>query len=258
MADYRAILDEEFEVLESIFPDETERTSDTSLSIRIEPEEPNSAHPLVLNLVLTFPPTYPDTIPEIALDSITDEEGEFTDAEREKVLAELTTIAEESIGMAMSFTLASAAREALVVVIEERIRWEKEEDDRKTREYEEAEAARTRGTPLTPSAFQSWRLAFTAELAQKRRKAEEDRIRALPAKEREDYKKRQARLTGKQLFESGNKAAVVEDEGLYEEGAEEIDMRKYTREEREAERRKEEEEEERARRGLVEGDSDGE
>ncbi|ODN73047.1 hypothetical protein L202_08442 [Cryptococcus amylolentus CBS 6039] len=254
----KAILDEEFEVLDSIFPDETERTSDTSLSIRIEPEEPNSAHPLTLNLVLTYPPTYPDAIPEIALESISEAEGEFTESERAKVLAELTTIAEESIGMAMSFTLASAAREALVVVIDERIKWEKEEDDRKTREYEEAEAARTRGTPLTPSAFQSWRLAFCRELADKRQKAEEARIRALPPREREDYKKRQARLTGKQLFESGNKAAVVEDDNLYEEGVEEIDLRKYTREEREEERRKEEEEEERRRRGLVEGDSDGE
>ncbi|ODN98201.1 hypothetical protein I350_07847 [Cryptococcus amylolentus CBS 6273] len=275
------------------------RTSDTSLSIRIEPEEPNSAHPLTLNLVLTYPPTYPDAIPEIALESISEAEGEFTESERAKVLAELTTIAsiflrlytrgiyskkltvnskaEESIGMAMSFTLASAAREALVVVIDERIKWEKEEDDRKTREYEEvrplspinperikltmgkkAEAARTRGTPLTPSAFQSWRLAFCRELADKRQKAEEARIRALPPREREDYKKRQARLTGKQLFESGNKAAVVEDDNLYEEGVEEIDLRKYTREEREEERRKEEEEEERRRRGLVEGDSDGE
>lgn len=45
--------------------------------------------------------------------------------------------AEESLGMAMTFTIASAAREALSAVIADRIRREKEEDDRKTREYEE-------------------------------------------------------------------------------------------------------------------------
>jgi hypothetical protein len=39
--------------------------------------------------------------------------------------------------MAMTFTIASAAREALTAVIVERARAEKEEDDRKTREYEE-------------------------------------------------------------------------------------------------------------------------
>lgn len=120
-----------------------------------------------------------------------------------------------------------------------------------------AEAARTRGTPLTPDAFNVWRKAFTAELAAKREKAEEDRIRALPPKEREDYRKRRERPTGKQLFEN-SKVLATSDEALYEEGAEEVDFSKYTREEREKERRKEEEEEERRRRGLVEGDSDGE
>lgn len=39
--------------------------------------------------------------------------------------------------MAMSFTIASAAREALGIVISERLRKEKEEDDRRAREYEE-------------------------------------------------------------------------------------------------------------------------
>lgn len=39
--------------------------------------------------------------------------------------------------MAMTFTIASAAREALSAVIADRIRKEKEEDDRKARAYEE-------------------------------------------------------------------------------------------------------------------------
>lgn len=41
---------------------------------------------------------------------------------------------------------------------------------------------------------------------------------------------------------------------MYEEGGEAVDMSKYTREEREAERRREEEEEERRRAGMVAGD----
>lgn len=47
----------------------------------------------------------------------------------------------------------------------------------------------------------------------------------------------------------------VDDEGYYEEGATEIDLSKYTREEREKERRREEEEEDRRREGLL---ADGE
>jgi hypothetical protein len=61
----------------------------------------------------------------------------------------------------------------------------------------QAEAARTRGTPLTPQAFQEWRIRFTNELKQKREKEEDERIRALPPKEREDVRKRRERLSGK-------------------------------------------------------------
>nr|XP_019045003.1 hypothetical protein I302_06919 [Kwoniella bestiolae CBS 10118]OCF23933.1 hypothetical protein I302_06919 [Kwoniella bestiolae CBS 10118] len=185
-------------------------------------------------------------------------EGELREGEEDVVLDNLREIAEESIGMAMTFTIASAAKEALALLIVERARKEKEEDDRRTREYEEAEAARTRGTPLTRDLFDKWRKSFTAEIRAKREKEEQDRVKALNPKEREEWRKRKERPTGRQLFESSS-ALATSDEGLYEEGVEEVDMRKYTREQREEERRKEEEEEERRRRGLVnDGDSDNE
>jgi hypothetical protein len=56
--------------------------------------------------------------------------------------------------------------------------------------------------------------------------------------------------TGKQLFLT-SKTLATSDEALYEEGDSAVDMSKYSREEREAERRREEDEEERRRRGLV-------
>lgn len=43
----------------------------------------------------------------------------------------------------MTFTIASAAREALTALLAERARLEKEEDDRKTREYEEVSCEST-------------------------------------------------------------------------------------------------------------------
>jgi hypothetical protein len=49
--------------------------------------------------------------------------------------------AEESLGMAMTFSIASAAREALLGVVFERLKQEQEEEDRKTREYEEVRPA---------------------------------------------------------------------------------------------------------------------
>ncbi|KAK8854516.1 hypothetical protein IAR55_003255 [Kwoniella newhampshirensis] len=258
MSDYKAILEEEFEVLESIFPEELEKLSDTSVQIRIEPDEPSSSHPLSLNLIVSYPPTYPDTIPEFSLEEREDDDedeegegsGELKEGEEETILEQLRAVAEESLGMAMTFTIASAAKEALGVLISERIRKEKEEDDRRAAAYEEAEAKRTRGTPLTPEAFNKWRKGFMAELKAKREKEEEERVRTMLPKEREEWKRRRDRLSGRQLFETSQTLAAS-DEGLYEDGAEEVDMRQYTREEREAERRLEEEEEEKRRRGLV-------
>lgn len=60
--------------------------------------------------------------------------------------------------------------------------------------------------------------------------------------------------TGRQLFETSQNL-VHSDEGFYDEdGATEVDLSKYTREEREKERRQEEEEEERRRQGLLQAD----
>ncbi|ORX38215.1 ubiquitin-conjugating enzyme/RWD-like protein [Kockovaella imperatae] len=254
MADYQAILDEEFEVLESIFPDELEKLGDRKVQILVEPEEASGSQ-LSLHLIVSYPSTYPDVIPDLSFESIDEETGELSEEEEEKLLESLRQVAEESIGMAMTFTIASAAREALAEVLKDRQRREKEEDDRRAAEYEEMEARKTRGTPVTTASFEAWRRKFLEELRQKRDKEESDRLKALPPKEREDFKRRKERPSGKQLFQS-SQALATSDEALYEEGAQEVDMSKYTREEREKERRLEEEEAERARRGLVDGDDD--
>ena len=117
------------------------------------------------------------------------------------------------------------------------------------------EAQRTRGTPVTTTSFDVWRNEFIVEIQQKREKEETDRIKAMPPREREDYKRRRERPSGKQLFQS-SQALATSDEALYEEGGKEVDLSKYSREEREAERRREEEEEEMARRGFVDAGDD--
>ncbi|KAK4683937.1 hypothetical protein P7C73_g6272, partial [Tremellales sp. Uapishka_1] len=253
MSEHQEILEEEFEVLESIFPDEIEKISENEIKIRIEPEEPISSQPLALKLVFNYPPTYPDVIPELSLEEIEDE-GELREGEEANILEGLRSVAEESLGMAMTFTLTSAARESLSDIVRDRVVREKEEDDRKTREYEELEAKKKRGTPITTELFTSWRLNYMKELKSKRDKEEEERIKSLPPKEREEWRRRRERLSGRQLFESSQTLATS-DEGLYEGGGE-VDIAQYSREDREAERRKEEEEEERRRQGLVAADGD--
>jgi hypothetical protein len=60
-------------------------------------------------------------------------------------------------------------------------------------------------------------------------------------------------IPGRQLFET---TKIIDDEKYYEEGSTEIDLSKYTREEREKERRKEEEEEEKRRVGILADEGD--
>ncbi|BEI85924.1 hypothetical protein CcaverHIS002_0602110 [Cutaneotrichosporon cavernicola] len=230
MADFQAILDEEFEVLESIFPDELEKVNDTQVRIRVEPEEEVTGHPLTVALVVTYPPTYPDVIPELEFEEIDVESGELRDGEADELVKHLNIVAEESLGMAMTFTLATAAREALSALIVARQVREREEDDARTKAYEEAEAAKTKGTPVTHDSYEKWRVAFMKELDVRRAKNEDERVRALSAKEREDVKRKNARPSGRQLFET-SKVSATSDEALYEDG-EAVDMSKYTREER--------------------------
>ena len=64
----------------------------------------------------------------------------------------------------------------------------------------QAEAARTRGTPLTPEAFNAWRKKFTAEMRAKKEKEEEDRVKALSPKEREEYRRKKERPTGESIL----------------------------------------------------------
>jgi hypothetical protein len=120
----------------------------------------------------------------------------------------------ENIGMAMTFTLVSHLREHLVRVLRTRIaKINKEEREKERLELEvrpdnfppeahlgltpcQAEAARTRGTPVTAESFKLWKTKFDKEMAQKKASEEEERLKALTPKEREESKKYTTRLTG--------------------------------------------------------------
>jgi hypothetical protein len=96
---------------------------------------------------------------------------------------------------------------------------------------------------VTPESFAELmkRLRKAAEI--KRAKMEEDRVKALPPKEREEYRKVQARPTGRQLFETLTNLATS-DMAYQEEGVAEVDFSQYSREERERARQEAEEEKE--------------
>lgn len=166
----------------------------------------------------------------------------------------------------MTFTLVSHLREQLSEFVRsraEKTRREESERERLLIEVSDhfyhgfhslrwrlqAEEAKTRGTVVTPESFLAWKVKFDKEMAAKRLKEQEEKLKGLSPKEREEYKKLQTRSTGlrstistdlrvddfpgRQLFERRD-WDVSEDSLLEEEGTS-VDVSQYdrTREEEE-------------------------
>lgn len=247
------ILAEEYEVLESIFPEEVERLSEDVLRIRVEPEDSFSAAKLVVSLQVHYTPEYPDELPNLQLEAL---EGEITDEEQEFLIEGMKTAGTESLGMAMVFTLTSWLSQALVGVLDDRARKLKEAEDKKFAEYEEAEAAKKRGTPVTPETFMALQKRLAEQARNRRNKAEDERIRALTGKEREEYKKVLVRPTGRQLFETGKTSAQADLEYEDDDAGGEFSYDRYSREERDKVRLEREKEQESGGAPAVIYDSD--
>ncbi|KNZ46265.1 hypothetical protein VP01_741g6 [Puccinia sorghi] len=216
---------EEIEVLQSIFEDLTFE-SDDQVILRTGPEESSPSNPLSVNLKIKYTERYPDELPEIEIEPV---EGELTELELESTIEKLKETAQESLGMAMIFTLSLALQQELGQILSARaaevVRLEKEE----IKKAEEAEAARKKGTPITKETFAVWRAKFHEQNQLKKLKEEEERYKSLTPKEREERKKSGNKLTGRQLFES-NQALITSDSTLIEADAEEFDLSQFPQE----------------------------
>ena len=93
---------------------------------------------------------------------------------------------------------------------------------------------------MTAESFMAWKVAYEKERAAKAKAIEDEYLSKLSSKEREEYKRRAAKPTGKELFSKGG---YKEDDKLEDEDddAQEVDWSLYSRENREG--RKDEEEE---------------
>lgn len=195
MVPTEAFLEEE-EILQSIYPEELERVSDDTLRIAlsIDPADLSYPRPPAIVFQATLPPGYPDEIPalevtlarppveyvddeddlrksdadkrELAPDGVTLLDGEdrslleLSERDEEAVVARLSEIAAENIGMPMLFTLASACQEEVVAVCAQK--WDRVEARRKEARdaVERIERRRAEGTPLTREAFMAWRAKY--------------------------------------------------------------------------------------------------
>ncbi len=86
---------------------------------------------------------------------------------------------------------------------------------------------------MTPESYAQWRAAFEAEMAAKTKKDEDERLKALPAKEREEAKRWAAKPTGRALFAAN--ANLAESDAALGEGEVSVDASQYEREEVESE-----------------------
>jgi len=111
----------------------------------------------------------------------------------------------------MTFTLVSHLREQLSQLVRQKSEDEKRREAEKERLILEVcgsarltqaphplqeEEKRTRGTPVTVEAFKVWKTKFDKEMAMKKAAEEEERLKNMTAKEREEWKRSQTRLSG--------------------------------------------------------------
>lgn len=120
---------------------------------------------------------------------------------------------EENLGMAMTFTLVSHLREQLSQLVRTKLEEQKQRDAEKERLavevsyllllaqpnliFVQAEERRTIGTPVTVESFKAWKEKFDKELAIKKLQEDEEYLRNMTPKEREEWKRSSTRLTGR-------------------------------------------------------------
>ncbi|KAI0670478.1 ubiquitin-conjugating enzyme/RWD-like protein [Trametes maxima] len=226
------VLAEEFEVLESIYPTELTKLSEREIRIDVEPDDPvEGVEPLALVLDVEYTDEYPDTLPKFTLEAT---QGELDEAEIDHLHDELQKVGEENLGMAMTFTLVAHLRERLSGLMHEREERKRRDEAEKERRALEAEEARTRGTPVTVESFKAWKIKFDKEMATKRAHEEEEKLKGLSLKEREEYRKTHTRLSGRQLFERDRSLGTL-DEDVGDEDAVSVDITQYDRTAREEE-----------------------
>ncbi|KAG1493620.1 hypothetical protein G6F53_012722 [Rhizopus delemar] len=199
--DYLEEQKNEIEALQSIYPEEFEAISDSEFRISIYPDEQDPESPRALSLHVTYTPNYPDELPEYEIEQI---EGQ----------------AEESIGMAMVFSMVMIIKEELDNILLDVKRAEEELANEKKRKEEEAEHAKFVGTKVTRESFMDWKKKFDAELAEKDAVLIAQKLKELKGK-----------LPGRALFEQ-DKTLALSDAKYMDEGDVSVDISQFDKSER--------------------------
>lgn len=128
--------------------------------------------------------------------------------------------AEESIGMAMVFTMVSIMKEELDNIMLDVQKAEEAILDERRRKLEEAEQAKFTGTKVTVENFMEWKRKFDEEMLKKDAVLRAQKERELKGK-----------LTGRQLFEQ-DKTLALSDAKYMEDDDVSVDPSQFDKEER--------------------------
>lgn len=197
--------------------------SDTSYRISISLDQPADFHdesvePAIILLSVTYPDTYPDVGPHLDITAPPSApKHPLLDVAEDKtmLLDGLASTIEESLGMAMVFTVVSTLKELAEQLMADRQRQHDEVRDMAVRKAEEEANRKFYGTKVTKERFLEWHAKFKVEMEEKARIQREE-------EEAEDKKKggakpsnkaEEKRLSGKQLFQRGLAGKEVDIEG---------------------------------------------
>lgn len=187
------------------------------LDVQDDSDEPEDPPTIVLNV--TYPEAYPDVGPHLDLTSPPNaSKYPLLDVFQDKaqLLESLQSTIEESLGMAMVFTLVTTLKESAEALIADRQRQEQAVRDVEARQAEEAENRKFHGTAVTRESFLEWRAKFRNEMEDKERRQKEE-------EEADDKKKRgkveEKKMTGRELWEKGLVGKVDDEEAEADEAA---------------------------------------
>lgn len=123
-----------------------------------------------------------------------------------ELLAKLNEAAEENLGIAMVFTLASILKEMLEEILisaetqdKEAAQLAEEQERQRVQEELETEIRSIRRTPVTYELFLEWKAKFDAWKAEQKRQGND--VENVRGRNKEKEKRDESRLTGRQVFE---------------------------------------------------------
>lgn len=207
---------EEREVLDSIFPDEIQDISETeyrvTITLDVKKDEEDDEDPVII-MSVRYPETYPDEAPGLDITSPPNApKYAHLDVQEDKarLLEALEPTIEESMGMAMVFTLVSTLKDSAELLVSERQQAIQALLDIESAKAEAEENRKFEGEKVTRDTFLAWRDKFKQEMA-------DEAARKQAEAEAEEKKKRggkveEKKLTGKQLWERGLAGKVMDDE----------------------------------------------